>query len=80
MKRTGKCPKCLSNDVVADAQVIDRADYNVHIDLSTATFRRPDAVLFKEKQATKVSAWVCAACGYVEFYADDPGIIRRPEA
>ena len=79
MKQSGKCPKCSSNDVVADAKVIDRADYNVQEELSIATFRRPEALLFKEKQTTKVSAWVCAACGYIEFYADNPAAIQRPQ-
>ena len=79
MKQSGKCPKCSSNDVVADAKVIDRANYNVQEELSIATFRRPEALLFKDKQTTKVSAWVCAACGYIEFYADNPAAIQRPQ-
>ncbi|HEY1121801.1 MAG TPA: hypothetical protein VGE67_09380 [Haloferula sp.] len=75
MKRTGKCPKCGSTDIIADAKAIDRAHGNLHQELSIATFRNPDAVFFQGKQETTVSAWVCSSCGYVELYADRPSNI-----
>ena len=79
MKRTNKCPKCGSSDVIADAKAIDRT-YGAHgssqTDLTVATFRKPDAVLFKGQQNTTLSAWVCAACGFVEFYADSPKTLK----
>ena len=76
MKRTNKCPKCGSHEVIADAKAVDRAHYNVQTELSVATFCEPDAVLFKGKLTTALSAWVCAECGYVEFYADSPQNIK----
>ena len=79
MKRTNKCPKCGSSDVIADAKAIDRSygSYgSTQTDLTVATFRKPDAVLFKGQQNTTVSAWVCAACGFVEFYADSPTTLK----
>ncbi len=76
MKRTNKCPKCGSSDVIADAKAIDRADYNAQTNLSIATFRKPEAVLFKGQLTTTLSAWVCADCGFVEFYADSPKTIK----
>ena len=78
MKKTGKCPKCDSSDIVADAKAIDRGHGNSQMEMSVATFRKPEALIFKEKQETTVSAWVCAACGYIEFYADHPRSIKRP--
>jgi hypothetical protein len=45
-------------------------------ELSIATFRKPEAMLFKGEQKTTLSAWVCADCGYVEFYADNPSQIK----
>jgi predicted nucleic-acid-binding Zn-ribbon protein len=80
MKQTGKCPKCGSSRIIADAKAVDRGHQNSHRELSVATFRKPDAIFFKEKQETTVSAWVCSECGYVEFYADYPYNIRLPEA
>lgn len=78
MKRTNKCPKCGSINVIADAKAIDRADYNLETELSVATFRKPEAALFKGKLTTTLSAWVCADCEYVEFYADSPQSIKTP--
>lgn len=76
MKHTTKCPKCGSSDIIADAKAIDRADCNAQTELSIATFRKPEALLFKGQLQTTLSAWVCADCGYVEFYADSPRTIN----
>jgi ribosomal protein S27AE len=76
MKRTNKCPKCGSGNVIADAKAIDRGHYNGESELSVATFRKPEALLFKGQLKTTVSAWVCGDCGYLEFYADSPGSIQ----
>jgi predicted nucleic-acid-binding Zn-ribbon protein len=79
MKRTNKCPKCGSSDVIADAKAIDRSYGGTgsnQTDLTVATFRKPDAVLFKGQQNTTLSAWVCADCGFVEFYADSPKALK----
>jgi predicted nucleic-acid-binding Zn-ribbon protein len=79
MKQTGKCPKCGSRDVVADAKAIDRGDGNAQHEMSVATFLKPDALIFKQKQMTTVSAWVCTECGYIELYADAPRTIQLPK-
>ena len=76
MKRTNKCPKCGSSDVIADAKAIDRANYNAETELSVATFRKPEAMLFRGKLMTTLSAWICGDCGFVEFYADSPEKIK----
>lgn len=76
MKRTNKCPKCGSSDVIKDAIAID----SINRQLSVATYRKPEALLFKGQLATSLSAWVCADCGYVEFYADDPKGIKTETA
>jgi predicted nucleic-acid-binding Zn-ribbon protein len=76
MKRNSKCPKCGSSDIIADARVIDRSVQSNHTQLTVATFRKPDALLFKSQQSTPVSAWVCAECGFVEFYADLPKTLK----
>jgi predicted nucleic-acid-binding Zn-ribbon protein len=73
MKRTNKCPKCGSSDVITNAKAIDRADNGA---LSVSTFRKPDALLLKGQLTTTLSAWVCADCGYLELYADDPKRIK----
>ena len=76
MKRTNKCPKCGSSDVIADARAIDRDYPRAPQELTVETFRKPDAFLFKGQQSTTLSAWVCADCGFVEFYADSASRIK----
>ena len=77
MKSTKKCPKCGSSDIITDAKAIDRVDNGP---LSVATFRKPDAVVFKGQLTTTLSAWVCADCGYLELYADNPRSIKTATA
>jgi predicted nucleic-acid-binding Zn-ribbon protein len=72
MKRTGKCPKCQSAAVITDAMVVDHAHLNTQREMTVATFRNPSALIFKGQVSSTVSAWVCAECGYLEFYADTP--------
>jgi predicted nucleic-acid-binding Zn-ribbon protein len=76
MKRTGKCPKCGSLNIIADAKAVDRGDGNYPMDMSLATFGKPDALIFKDKKETTVSAWVCADCGFTEYYADHPSRLK----
>lgn len=80
MKKSNKCPKCGSAEVISDAKAVDRGHGDIPRELSVATFGRPEALLFKDKKQTTVSAWVCADCGFVEFYADSPDVIRLPGA
>ena len=64
--------------MIADAKAIDRAHHSAETELSVATFRKPEAILFKGQLTTTMSAWVCADCGYVELYADSPKQIKIP--
>jgi predicted nucleic-acid-binding Zn-ribbon protein len=80
MKRTNKCPKCGSSDIVADAMATTRTMFGPQ-ELLAVTYRKPEAAaLFKGELATTLSAWVCADCGYVELYADAPRAIKVPRA
>ena len=79
MKSSGKCPKCGSSKIIADAQAVDLGHGNSQNEMTVATFGRPGALIFKDKRDTTVSAWVCESCGYVELYADNLAVIvRRP--
>ncbi|MEO5917908.1 MAG: hypothetical protein ABIS50_26985 [Luteolibacter sp.] len=70
MKSSGKCPKCSSSDIIADAKALDRSPYESSQEFTLATFSNPKAAFFKGQQTTPVSAWVCGDCGFVELYAD----------
>ncbi|MDB6131880.1 MAG: hypothetical protein JWM59_123 [Verrucomicrobiales bacterium] len=78
MKTTGKCPKCGSTEIVADAKAIDHGHGNHQGDMMLATFRKPEALLFKGSRKTTLSAWMCMDCGFVELYADSPENLKLP--
>jgi len=67
-------------EIIADATAIDRDDSSYTRDMELATFRNPGALIFKGKQVTTVSAWVCSECGFIEFYADSPARLKLPKA
>ena len=78
MKSTGSCPKCGSSQILANVTVLDqRARGDSSNELTLAVFEDPNAILFKGGEWSKVSAWVCAECGFAEFYADRPGLLSR---
>ena len=76
MKHTGKCPKCAGTDILGDVLALDRGDSNSWHELCVGRDRKPEALIFKGRETTTVSAWVCVACGYTELYADRPTDIR----
>jgi predicted nucleic-acid-binding Zn-ribbon protein len=77
MKLTNQCPKCASKDLVRNAE-LPLESAGTHLEL--ATYRKPDAVIFREKQTSGVTAWICSACGYVELYAKAPTNLQIPSS
>ncbi|MBP7935016.1 MAG: hypothetical protein KA354_10260 [Phycisphaerae bacterium] len=80
MKNSNKCPKCGSNDIIADAKAIDRGEGFSEWELSVTTYANPKALIFKGRSTTTMSAYVCARCGFVELYADSPETIQVTRA
>ena len=78
MKATNQCPKCNSCQIIKNATPIDLSGAGTG-KLSVATYSKPKAFLFKGQLTTTLSAWICADCGYVEFYADSPQSIKIKE-
>ncbi len=72
MRQTGKCPKCGCPEIVQEAMVADRADYNIESDLHLRVDADPEAIMFRGRTRSSLKAYVCGGCGYVEFYASDP--------
>jgi predicted nucleic-acid-binding Zn-ribbon protein len=66
------CPKCQGNESVPDVKIIDHAHLNQPLDLSATIYLKPDAMIFKTPISRPLEARVCAACGYTEFYVDNP--------
>lgn len=76
MKQSGKCPKCESTEIIADAKAVDRSEGHWRREFTVATFQNPEAFVFKGEQTSTVSAWVCGRCGFVELYADEPNTLN----
>ena len=85
MRKSGLCTKCSSQELVMDAKVLVTITGGqgelvpVQQDIQVVTYAKPSAIIFTGKRATGVRAWVCASCGYMEFYAIDPTLLK-PEA
>lgn len=76
MKKSGSCPKCGGEDVIADVKVVDRGEYGHAFEMTLARAARPGALAAKDERPTTVSAWVCAGCGFIEYYADNPTVLK----
>jgi len=66
------CPKCGSGEIIPNVRIIDHAHYNQPMDLSATIYTHPEAWVFKGEVSHRFQARVCGACGYTEFYVDDP--------
>jgi hypothetical protein len=56
---------------VQRAMVADRTQGG-EIDLQLRVDAKPSAMFLKKSTRSKLHAYVCSSCGYVEFYVDDP--------
>ena len=72
MAQTENCAKCKSPKVIPRARIIDRADYNLHTDLTIHVYENPEALIFKGTSEGTLRARICGACGYVETYVENP--------
>ncbi len=71
------CPRCDSDEVMPRVRVVERGEDGMRHDLQAEVMRRPNAFLFKRPERTNLTARVCSACGYTEFYVDAPGALYR---
>jgi len=73
MIETKTCPKCESGKIVPRAHVLDRGERSVDVGyLRVSVERKPEAWLFTGAVKSNVYATICGACGYTEFYIEDP--------
>lgn len=69
----GACAKCGSGDIVKDVKLIDHGHYNGGaLDLSATVYTEPNAWVLKMPISHRFQARVCGACGYTEFYVENP--------
>lgn len=75
MTETKTCPKCESGKIVPRARVIDRTESFVRLPLQVTVDRKPDAAFFTGPVSSALYAAVCGACGFTEFYAEEPKLL-----
>ena len=64
------CPRCQSEKIIPDVQIIDRTGHMIR--LGVKVFEHPEALVFKGAHAADLRSQVCGECGYVESYVEDP--------
>lgn len=75
MRNRGICPKCSHREVLVIAHVRETvAPLNVR-DFHLLSQNELEEGGYTVKRAGKLSAAVCRACGYVEWYVIDPASI-----
>jgi predicted nucleic-acid-binding Zn-ribbon protein len=70
-----RCPKCNGHMVVANlrqAEQFDLVRAESALDRATPSARRN----YKRIEGTTLFALVCSTCGYTEWYARDPRVLR----
>ena len=67
----GPCAKCGSRKVIPDADLLDQGQYSDGT-LQAKIDRYPSAIFRKGRAVSRLTARVCARCGYVELYAEYP--------
>ena len=70
--KDGECPKCGSNEVIDNAQLVDQGHHNMATDAVVRLVTRPNALFFKDPIVFKLQPYICGGCGYLESYVEKP--------
>ncbi len=65
------CLECGSERIIPDVKALDYNDGSYY-DLRIAVDQNPGAFIFKNRNYSDVKAKVCADCGYIHFFAENP--------
>ena len=68
---TPRCLRCGSDSIIPDARVLSN-DSGSHAPLEVGVQKTPAALMMKGEVRSRTRAQVCADCGLVEVYAEDP--------
>jgi predicted nucleic-acid-binding Zn-ribbon protein len=66
------CSKCGASEILPDVPVVSNVDNFSAVPISALAYQRPEARLLKGPVPHRILARVCAACGFAEFYVEDP--------
>ncbi len=74
MKPLFSCPHCQSEKIVPNVKVTDR-DETIYHSLKIELHRNPKAIFFRKTKRFEVKAHVCASCGYVHMFIEQPNAL-----
>lgn len=66
------CVKCGSTKILTDVPVVSNVDNLSAVPVAAVAYARPEARVFKGPVTHRFLARVCGACGFSEFYVEDP--------
>ncbi|CAN5283706.1 hypothetical protein BH20ACI1_BH20ACI1_28310 [soil metagenome] len=69
------CPECNSQKIIKDVKPLDSTDDGSSQSMWVSVDKKPDALIFKHRNYSTLKAHVCADCGLVQFYAEDPKML-----
>jgi predicted nucleic-acid-binding Zn-ribbon protein len=70
--KNGTCPKCSSQEIMAEVRVKDRGGrFNPDNPLKAVVDEPEVSLSMSDGASGQVRAWICAQCGYTELYTDN---------
>lgn len=70
-----QCLKCKSQNIIPGVRLLESGSDNTSKDIKLAVDEDPEAIFFHGRTETPAYAHVCADCGYVEIYAQNPKLL-----
>jgi len=72
--KNNKCPKCGSNEIIADAKVRDVGNagpYPLRVEIEEPEPSNRGFLWTPKSAAGDIRAWICARCGFTELYTNN---------
>ena len=72
--KDGHCPRCGSNDVMADITVRDvghAGPYALSVEVAEPEPGQHGFIWQPKNARGEIHAWICARCGYTELYTNN---------
>jgi hypothetical protein len=69
------CPRCQSREMIPGVRIIDQMGHSIRLGVSVD--EKPDALVFKGAHTETLRVRICATCGNVELYVDNPQELYR---
>jgi predicted nucleic-acid-binding Zn-ribbon protein len=69
--KDGICPKCGSNEVLSNLRVSGGQAYPPYVDIIEPEPEKRPFVWSPKSVQSHFCAYICGACGYTEFYAEN---------